>query len=102
VAEHRAGALADRGAELRVDSLERLAHVVDPRARGAAAAVDERVRDATPAHLVGDLLPGAVHDDDLVALLGEAEDPARRLARDRAADLHDEARHERYSALIRT
>ena len=39
---------------------------------------------------VGDLRAGAVHDDDLVTLLGEPEDAARRLAGDRAADLDDE------------
>ena len=53
-------------------------------------------------HLLGDLRAGAVHDDELVALLAQAEDPVDRLGGDGAADLDDEAGHERYSALMRT
>ena len=43
-----------------------------------------------------------MHDADLVALLAQTEDAIDRLGCDGAADLHDEAAHERYSALMRT
>ena len=58
--------------------------------------------DPLPLHLLRDLRAGAVHDDHLVALLAEAEDPVGRLGSNRAADFHDEPTHERYSALMRT
>jgi len=53
-------------------------------------------------HLFRDLRAGAVHDDELMAFFAQAEDPVDRLCGDRAADLHDQARQDRYSALIRT
>ena len=59
-------------------------------------------RDVAPVHLLRDLRAGAVHDDELVALLTQAEDPVDGLGGDGTAHLHDEPRHERYSALIRT
>jgi len=95
VADHRDGDLAEGGAELGVHGDERLAHDLERLARGAAAPVHELDADAAALHLVGDLRAGAVHDDDLVALLAQAEDPVGRLAGDRAAHLDDETRHER-------
>ncbi len=71
-------------------------------ARRAPAPLDELDRDSAPAHLLGDLGAGAVHDDHLVALLGESQDPVGGVSGHRAADLDDEPRHDRYSALIRT
>ena len=102
VAEHGDGDVAERGAEAGVHLCHRLAHDLEPGARRAAPAVHELDRDAAPVHLLGDLRAGAVHDDELVALLAQAEDPVDGLGGDRAADLDDEPRHERYSALIRT
>ena len=81
---------------------------IDSRTTSSAACdvrlppLHELDRDAAPLISVGDLRAGAVHDDHLVALLGEAEDAARRVACDRAADLDDQPAHERYSALMRT
>jgi hypothetical protein len=43
-----------------------------------------------------------VYDDHLVAFLSESQDPAGGVSGHRAADLDDEPRHDRYSALIRT
>ena len=91
VAEHRHGDVAERGAELGVDLGHRLAHDLERLERGAPPAADELDRDRAPLHLERDLRAGAVHDADLVAFLDEAEDPVGRLARDGAADLHDEA-----------
>jgi hypothetical protein len=56
--------------------------------------VHELDRNAAPPHLAGDLRSGAVHDDDLVPLLGEPEDAICGLARNRAAYLDDES-HDR-------
>jgi hypothetical protein len=53
-------------------------------------------------HLFRDLRAGTVHDDELVPLFAQAEDPVDRLCGDRAADLDDQTRQDRYSALIRT
>ena len=58
-------------------------------ARRAPAALNELDGNPTPVHLLGDLRPGAVHDDDFVALLGEPEDAVGRVAGDGAADLDD-------------
>jgi len=102
VAEDRRGEIAERRAELGVHCGHRFAHDVERSARRPAATVDELDGDAAADHLLGDLRSGAVHDTDLVALLAQAEDAARRLGRDGAPDLHDEAAHERYSALMRT
>ena len=102
VAEDRHGDLAERGTELGVDDLHRRADDVERGARGAAPAGDELDRNAAEPHLAGDLRSGAVHHDDLMSLLAQPQDAIRRLRGDGAAHLHDQAGHERYSALMRT
>ena len=67
-----------------------------------AAPGDERGDDPASLHLRGDLRPGAVHDDDLVALRTQCERLRRRCRRDPAAELEHDPAHVVYSALIRT
>ncbi len=78
-----------------------VAHDGEDGGRRHAAAADELDRQPEPLHRRGDLRAGAVDDADLV-LARQLEHGRGRLGGDGAADLHDDAAHERYSALIRT
>ena len=102
VAEERERGRPDRGADVAVDLGERGAHDLQHLARRHPPPVDEGRVDAAALHLGRDLRPGAVDDDDVVALLPQGERLGRRGGGDAPAELDHDAAHVVYSALIRT
>jgi hypothetical protein len=85
-----------------VDLFERLAYHHQRFGRRHAPAVHESDLDPSLCHLERDLRPGAVHDANLVPLIGQRERIGDRVAGDGAAELDHDSRHVVYSAFSRT
>jgi hypothetical protein len=83
--------LADRGTNVRVHREQNRADDAHRREVRHTPAVHEGDGEAAAFQLVGDLRPGAVHDDDVVAL--ELRERRGRVPRDGAADLEDDQAH---------
>jgi len=83
VSEHRQGEIAESSTERRVDRLHRFADDVEGGVRGAPGAPG-RNSTGMPRRTISSVIwgTGAVHDDHLVAFLGEPEDASGRVTGD--------------------
>jgi hypothetical protein len=103
VAEQRQGARPDRATDVALTCARDCAHDVEHLGVVTRRPSTKRRIDPAALHLGRDLRPGAVDDDDVVALLPQRERLGRsRQLRPRPAELDHDAAHVVYSALIRT
>jgi hypothetical protein len=90
---------AERCGELGPDGDQRRTHDGEGRWIRGTTTANEAHRDTASLELRGDLRPGAVDDDDLVARSVPRPHDVEGVGRDAAAELEDDARHVVYSAL---